>query len=140
MNRPLVAVGAPVKAYFPQVASDLGAQLVVPEHAEVANAAGAVTGRVTAMAQVFVRPLRPVGFAVVAPDEHKVFDDVEPAITYAEQIARTTAERYATETGGKNLEVTVHNEEKSAPLASGWGKTVFLERKITAMAIGQPYV
>ncbi len=140
LKRPLVAVGAPVKAYFPQVASDLGAQLVVPEHAEVANAAGAVTGRVTAMAQVFVRPLRPVGFAVVSPDEHKVFDDVEPAITYAEQVVRATAERHATETGGKNLEITVHNEERSAPLASGWGKTVFLEFKITAMAIGQPYV
>ncbi len=140
LNRPLVAVGAPVKAYFPRVASDLGAQLVVPEHAEVANAAGAVTGRVTAMAQVFVRPLRPVGFAVVAAGEHKVFDDVEPAIIHAEQLARTTAERIAAETGGKNLETTVHTEEKSAPLASGWGKTIFLELKITAMSIGQPYV
>jgi len=33
-----------------------------------------------------------------------------------------------------------NTEEKSAPLASGWGKTIFLELKITAMAIGQPYV
>lgn len=140
LNRPLVAVGAPVKAYFPQVASDLGAQLVVPEHAEVANAAGAVTGRVTAMAQVFVRPLRPVGFAVVAAGEHKVFDDVEPAIIYAEQLARTTAESIAAEAGGKNLATTVHTEEKSAPLASGWGKTILLELRITAMSIGQPYV
>jgi len=122
------------------VANYLGAQLVVPEHAEVANAAGAVTGRVTAMAQVLVRPLRPVGFAVVATGEPRIFDDVEPALVYAEQIAREMAERSATETGGKNLETTVHTEEKSAPLASGWGKTIFLELKITAMAIGQPYV
>ncbi len=140
LKRPLVAVGAPVKAYFPQVASDLGAKLVVPEHAEVANAAGAVTGRVTAMAQVFVRPLRPVGFAVVTSGEHKIFEDVEPAIMYAEQIARELAERRATETGGKNPETTLHTEERSAPLASGWGKTIFLELKVTAMAIGQPYV
>ncbi len=140
LKRPLVAVGAPVKSYFPKVASDLGAQLIVPEHAEVANAAGAVTGRVTAMEQVFVRPLRPVGFAVVAAGEHKIFDEVEPAIIYAEQIARAAAERRATETGGNNLETTIHTEEKSAPLASGWGKTIFLELKITAMAIGQPYL
>lgn len=140
LKRPLVAVGAPVKAYFPQVAGDLGAQLVVPEHAEVANAAGAVTGRVAAMAQVFVRPLRPIGFAVVAAGEHKIFEEVEPAIMYAEQIARAIAEGRATETGGKNLETTVHIEEKSAPLASGWGKTIFLELKITAMAIGKPYL
>ncbi len=140
LKRPLVAVGAPVKAYFPQVADDLDARLVVPEHAEVANAAGAVTGRVSAIAQVFVRPLRPVGFAVVAAGEHKVFEEAEPAITYAEQTARAMAERRAEETGGKNLETTVHTEEKSAPLASGWGKTVFLELKITAMAIGRPYL
>lgn len=140
LKRPLVAVGAPVKAYFPKVAGEFGAQLVVPEHAEVANAAGAVTGRVAAMAQVFVRPLRPIGFAVVAPGEHKIFDDIEPAIVYAEQIARAIAEQRATETGGKNLETTVHSEEKSAPLASGWGKTIFMELKITAMAIGQPYL
>ncbi len=140
LKRPLVAVGAPVKAYFPRVAENIGARLVVPEHAEVANAAGAVTGRVAAMAEVFVRPLRPVGFAVVAAGEHRVFDDVEPAVVYAEQTARTMAEARAMETGGKNLETTVRTEEKSAPLASGWGKTVFLELKITAMSIGQPYV
>ncbi len=44
---PLVAIGAPAEAFYPEVARRLGAQLVVPEHAAVCNAVGAVVGVVS---------------------------------------------------------------------------------------------
>ena len=56
VNLPIVAVGAPVKAYFPALAAALQTELYIPEHADVANALGAITGNiaVTAAATVSV--------------------------------------------------------------------------------------
>jgi N-methylhydantoinase A/oxoprolinase/acetone carboxylase beta subunit len=139
LAKPLVAVGAPVKAYFPRVAEELSARLIIPEHGEVANAAGAVTGRVIASAQIYVRPLRPVGFAAIAADKHHIFDDVEAATEYARQQASLLASRRAVEDGGKHIDTFVDVTETTAPLASGWGKTVLMERQIVATAVGRAF-
>ena len=50
----LVAIGAPVEAYYPEVARRLGAQLLVPAHAAVCNAVGAVAGVVSETCEVLV--------------------------------------------------------------------------------------
>jgi N-methylhydantoinase A/oxoprolinase/acetone carboxylase beta subunit len=43
---PLVGIGAPASAFLPSVAAALGAQIILPEHYEVANAVGTVVGSV----------------------------------------------------------------------------------------------
>jgi N-methylhydantoinase A/oxoprolinase/acetone carboxylase beta subunit len=53
---PLVGIGAPAHAFLPPVAQALGAELILPEHYEVANAIGAVVGRVVYQAQAEVLP------------------------------------------------------------------------------------
>ena len=45
-QRPLVAIGTPVAAYLPSVATSLRTELVIPEHADVANTVGAVSGSI----------------------------------------------------------------------------------------------
>ena len=57
LRRPLVAIGAPVAAYLPRVAEMLCTELVIPEHAEVANAVGAVSGSIVQRARVEVNVL-----------------------------------------------------------------------------------
>ena len=42
--------------------------------------------------------------------------------------------------GGERIETLVKKEEKSAPLASGWGDSVFIELVLTATAIGTPSI
>src|SRR6185312_13998135 len=54
LARPVVAIGAPVGAYYPEVARRLGASLCIPEHADVCNAVGAVAGVVSQTAEVVV--------------------------------------------------------------------------------------
>jgi len=44
LRRPIVAIGAPAAAWLGSAADALSAQLVVPVHADVANAVGAITG------------------------------------------------------------------------------------------------
>ena len=74
LAKPLIAVGAPVKSYFPRVAEELNCDLDVPDHAEIANAVGAVTGCVTAIATAHIRPEKPDGYVLVATDERKRFE------------------------------------------------------------------
>jgi len=140
LRYPLLAVGAPVQAYFPRVAERLRAKLEIPEHAEVANAVGAITGRVIASARALVRPVRPIGYTVVPMKEEKVFDELEPATEYAEQLARDMARTQAVEMGAGKIDVSVKSEEITAPLSGDYGKTVLMELKVTAIAVGDPYV
>jgi len=43
---PLVGIGAPVKVFLPAVAAALDTDLIIPDHYEVANAAGTVVGNI----------------------------------------------------------------------------------------------
>lgn len=140
LERPLIAVGAPVKAYFPRIAEQLNAELVIPEDADVANAAGAVTGRVVASALVFVRPVRPVGFSVIPNPEEFVFDTLREARAQAEQQARLLAQTRAREIGAQKIAVNVTTEEITAPLTGGYGKTLLMELRVNAVAVGEPYL
>jgi hypothetical protein len=54
-------------------------------------------------------------------------------------LAQSLAERRALAVGGRGLETTLKTDETTAPLASGWGKVVFIELKIVATAVGKPF-
>ncbi len=140
LKKPLIAVGAPVRAYFPHVAEHLGAELIIPENADVANAIGAVTGRVVASALILVRPVRPSGYSVVPCEEEKIFQSVKEATDFAKAKAQTMAQSQAAELGAGDIHLTVTMEEVTAPLSGGWGKAVLMEIKVVALAIGQPRV
>ena len=51
---PLVAIGAPVQGYYPDVAQRLRAELLIPEHAAVTNAIGAVAGVVMQSVEILI--------------------------------------------------------------------------------------
>lgn len=138
IKRPLIAVGAPVGSYLPEVAAGLEARLVIPEHAEVANAVGAVTGRVIERADAVIRPERPDGFVVVTADEQRRFAELPVAVLFAEEHVRAAAGRRAEKSGGTNIEVAVVGEDLTAPLGKGWGDSVFIERRVSATAVGIP--
>ena len=47
LNTPVIGLGASAASYYPAVGALLGSDMILPEHAGVANAVGAVVGRVT---------------------------------------------------------------------------------------------
>lgn len=138
LKRPLIAVGAPVRSFLPRAAAELRGRLIIPEHAEVANAVGAVTGRVVERVEAVVRPERPEGFVVVTAGEQRRFSELAAAERFAEEHVRAAALQKAQKSGGTGLEVTVAGEEFSAPLGDGWGDSVFIERRVSATAVGAP--
>ncbi len=56
VNVPVVLLGGPVSAYVEDVAKYMDAEIILPEHAEVGNAVGALAGRGLKRIEILVRP------------------------------------------------------------------------------------
>jgi len=135
----LVAIGAPVETYFPMVRDMLKAKLRIPEHADVANAVGAVAGSVVSRVHVLVRPLPDdEGFRVHLPERIADFAELVAAVGAAEEWAREAACTIAGRAGAADIRVTINREDKTAAVASGWGAPMYLETLLTAVAVGRP--
>lgn len=143
---PIIAIGAPVETYFPLVASQLGAQLVIPEHAEVANAIGAITGSIIETVEVLIDPIySPAGikcYTVHSPVEKVDFDDLSSAAAYAEDIAKRLAKERAIRAGaGQQIEIRIERSDQTATAAEGHRRSEFLLASyIKATAISKPDV
>lgn len=138
LAKPVIAVGAPVRAYFPMAVAALGTRLVIPEHAEVANAFGAVTGRVVEKCEVHVRPEKPDGFTVAAAGVQRTLATLDQAVAFASEYAGSLAKAGAERRGGEEIAVTIEREEQALPLRAGWGDRVLIEVRIRATAVGKP--
>jgi N-methylhydantoinase A/oxoprolinase/acetone carboxylase beta subunit len=128
---PIIAIGAPVSSYFPSVASQLGAELIIPEHAEVANAIGAITGSIIETVDVLIDPIySPAGlvcYTVHTPIDKVDFPDLQSAVTYAEKTAQNLARERALRAGaGKQLDVRIQRVDETATPAEGYGNASFL--------------
>ncbi|MGB6488541.1 MAG: hydantoinase/oxoprolinase family protein, partial [Steroidobacteraceae bacterium] len=91
LANPLVAIGAPAAAYYPEVARRLGAKLVVPEHAAVCNAVGAVVGVVSETIDILVNQAAWKVFRVHDPAGIRDFPEAEEAIAAAKEVSRELA-------------------------------------------------
>nr|WP_169716784.1 hydantoinase/oxoprolinase family protein [Sporomusa acidovorans]OZC22137.1 acetophenone carboxylase gamma subunit [Sporomusa acidovorans DSM 3132] len=134
---PLVAVGAPVKAWLPKVGKLINIDINIPEHAEVANAYGAVTARIVERIDVVIKPARHrKGLGVHLPWEYKAFDDLEKAVSYATDSAVAWAKDRLIKAGAANLEVKV--ERKDIIAATNDGFDIFVETLVKVVAVGDP--
>jgi N-methylhydantoinase A/oxoprolinase/acetone carboxylase beta subunit len=135
LRQPLVAIGAPVEAYMPRVAQQLNTELVIPSHAEVANAVGAVTGSVVQQIRVTIQPLREDEFRLHLRDGVHDFPTLTACVRYAEEIMIEEAETMAREAGAHHIEVRIEREDKTVPVR---GDRIYLGTEITFTAVGRP--
>jgi N-methylhydantoinase A/oxoprolinase/acetone carboxylase beta subunit len=139
LRQPVVAIGAPVKAYLPRVSELLQTELLIPEHAEVANALGAVAGGVVQKVRALIRPLEgDSAFRLHLPDGVRDFASVEEAVAYAQEVLPARAEELARQAGAAQVEVQFTREDKLVPVALGWGQEVYLGTELTFTAVGRP--
>jgi N-methylhydantoinase A/oxoprolinase/acetone carboxylase beta subunit len=139
LRRPLVAIGAPVEAYMPRVAEQLHTELIIPPHAEVANAVGAVAGGVVQRLRVLISPLDGgEQFRLHLPDGVHDFADLEQAVGYAREMMSSHAEALAREAGAAQVEVQVARKDRRAKVATGWEEEVYLGTELIFTAVGRP--
>ncbi len=145
VNVPLIAVGAPVKAYFPQIAERLNAPLRLPEAAEVANAVGTVSGKVIERIQVTVKPGEHGGYLVYIPGGREGFLEMEEAVQYGRKIGRENVYKKAKDSGASDIEIIEHREDKFTNLygfvPEGEEEQIrlFIETIIEFSAVGRPW-
>ena len=143
-NIPLIAVGAPVEAYFPQIAERLNTELILPEYAEVANAVGTVGGKVIEKITVLVKPGQEGGFIVHTPNERKFFKDFIEAQEFGKTIGKEIAIKQASNSGASKIETHIKNYDKYSDFYGEGKQTkdedkLFIESKIEVTAVGKPW-
>jgi N-methylhydantoinase A/oxoprolinase/acetone carboxylase beta subunit len=135
----LVAIGAPVRTYFPTVQDLLHGTLHIPQHAEVANALGAVAGSVVSRMHILVVPDEDEGvFRVHLPDGLGECDTLDEALAYADVRGRTLASEEARRAGAEDIRVQVERCDQRAPVATGWGEELYLQTRLDVTAVGRP--
>lgn len=135
LARPLVAIGAPVPTYYPEVARRLGTRLIVPPHHGVSNAVGAVAGGILETVVVTISAPREDRFRVHGPAGVGDFGDLEEAAAYAREAARMAAHARGLAAGAAAVEVAV---ERKDTVVRNFGADLFIESMITATATGRP--
>jgi N-methylhydantoinase A/oxoprolinase/acetone carboxylase beta subunit len=136
LAHPLVAIGAPAAAFYPEVARRLGARLVVPDHAAVCNAVGAVVGVVSETVDILVNQPQWQVFRVHDPAGIRDFAAAEEAIAAAKDVARDLALAAARRAGAIDPHVETSITERRA--ASSSGDDYLAEAVVRARATGRP--
>jgi N-methylhydantoinase A/oxoprolinase/acetone carboxylase beta subunit len=133
---PVVAVGGPVKVYYPEVARRLGCDMVFPDYCNVANAVGAATGVVAQTVVVRVAGDGSGVFVVHSTVGTQQYRDPAEALGRATELAREAARTAVLAMGAQAPEVKLTLQKTMLPNATS--DTGLLEAVITAEAIGRP--
>jgi N-methylhydantoinase A/oxoprolinase/acetone carboxylase beta subunit len=131
---PIVAVGAPAASYYQSVADSMHIGLHLPEHADVANAFGAVMGSVIQRAQITVTQPQHGIFCLFHGDQPKTFENLAAARAEAEQLASGLAREKALEAGALDPSVTLRFDD--IHVQDEIDGELFLESTVIATAIG----
>ena len=124
----LIGIGAPTHIFLPSVAEALGAKCVLPEHAEVANALGALKADINVSVEIKISQRLAAGglyYIVHAPSGSSRFSSFEAAVNAAKELASEEARNEARLRGasGEITAVTYLNKHKTI---SKWGSEVEL--------------
>ena len=136
LSVPLIALGASAATHYPAIAALLGAELIVPPHADVAGAVGAAAGSVRQRVMITVTQPAEGRFRVHLPDGPKDLKDREESLELARQTASELATSRATQAGAVDVEVHVTEDINEVVLSEN--KTLFIEALIQAQATGVP--
>ncbi len=137
LNVPVVGLGASAGCYYPAVGARLGCRMILPEHAGVANAIGAVVGRVTIRRSGTVTCPSEGLYRVhleSGPVDHA---DAASALDALQAALEGIARSEVTAAGAEDIHVTATRDLRTATAEA---REVFLEGEITVEASGRPRV
>jgi N-methylhydantoinase A/oxoprolinase/acetone carboxylase beta subunit len=136
LDQPLLAIGAPVGSYYPEVARRLHTRLVIPKFAEVSNAVGAVAGGVTQRVTVTITSPAEGRFRAHIASGIKDFTELESAYAHARDWATATATQQARAAGAVDIELFHERDDKI--FEQPGGMRIFIESTVAATAFGRP--
>jgi len=137
LNLPVIGLGASAASYYPAVGMRLHCDVILHEHSGVANAIGAVVGRVTMRRSGTVTVPSEGRFRVHLETGPEDFGSEEAALGMLEAVLRNQAIEAAKAAGAVDIHVTVAQDAKRAVAEA---REVFLEGVVTVEASGRPRI
>ncbi len=134
---PIIGLGASAPSYYPPLGDRLGTRMILPEHAGVANAIGAVVGQVSMSATGIVTAPGPGVFAAHLPNGPQRFNDRDQALAALEGALKAEAETQAEAAGVEEVRLTVTRDISEIEIE---GQPMFIEAKIKVTAQGRPRI
>ncbi|WP_370575955.1 hydantoinase/oxoprolinase family protein [Methanomethylovorans sp.] len=137
---PVVLLGGPAKAYTEEMSALLDADIIVPDHADVGNAVGALAGKGVKRVQVLIMPasIENPGedFLLFYPGGRERFPEYRDAFERARQIGLELVLEYEKSCGISENETHVNISVKNiAP--ENWPHPP-LETRVTVVGVGNP--
>jgi N-methylhydantoinase A/oxoprolinase/acetone carboxylase beta subunit len=163
---PVVLLGGPVKAYVEDLKKLINADFIVPEHADVGNAVGALVGKGIKRVEILIKTRvipksqenkaeeegggtpesgviesalqneKKTEFIVFSPTDRKIFEIHGEALEYAEELGRLLVMDYMINAGLGKEKIKIEVSRKHLS-PSGW-TDIPLETKLVFVGIGVP--
>ncbi len=135
---PVVLLGGPVRAHRKELEEFIDAEILVPEHAEVGNAVGALAGKGIKRVEILIRPASLMSpdkdFLVFAPGSRLRFDVYADALNAATELGKNIVEAYMKDCGLSGNQVKVSIEKKTIS-PDGWNHPP-METNLLVMGVG----
>jgi N-methylhydantoinase A/oxoprolinase/acetone carboxylase beta subunit len=136
LEDPLVGIGAPAGILVPALAKRLGTSSHVPEHAEVANALGAIVGTIVVQQEVLIRPVGGNAFVCFTSEGKLPCDTLDHAIERARSFLSEKLLAEVRRAGGDEMEFSLREDRRQTRLSSGL--ELIVEVIVRGRAIAKP--
>lgn len=138
LSKPIIALGAPVKAWLYNVGRYLDTTVIIPEYAEVANAIGAAVAQIVEEKQATIRYDAVINKYVLYTERgREVFDKIIDAKDRAVKLVSELAKIAALAAGCEEAEVSVKQEDRYTRVFTT-GARDYTETVVKAVAHGKP--
>ena len=142
MKIPVVLIGGPVVAYIKELKQILDAEIIVPEHAKVGNAVGAVVGKGIKRLEILIKSIyskdKKRMVLLFSPLGRETFGSYPEALEYADTLGRRLVMEYMTESGLDKGQVQIEVSKKDISLSETGAIPV--ETKLVFVGVGMPNV
>jgi N-methylhydantoinase A/oxoprolinase/acetone carboxylase beta subunit len=133
----VIGLGASAATYYPAVGNLLGCKMILPEYAGVANAIGAVVGRVRVRKSGTITAPSEGQFRVHLDGTPETFASQDKAMSRLTDHLTQQARAEAVASGVEDIDIATSQDIKSAKAEN---RDVFLEATITVEASGRPRI
>jgi len=134
---PVIGLGASAPVYYGAVGVRLGARMILPEHAGVANAIGAVVGQVAMQASGTVTSPGPGAYVAHLPEGPARFVESGAAMDALETALTLEASARALAAGVEEVRLSVIRDVTEVEIE---GQPMFIEARLRVTAQGRPRI
>ena len=134
LNVPVVGLGASAPTYYPAVGDLVNCDMILPEHAGVANAIGAVVGRIVIRQSGQITAPSEGKFRVHLPTGPQDFGNFGAAYDCLVTHLKTVTLDHATSAGAQDIQTDITQDIRQAAVEA---REIFVEATITVQASGR---